>query len=262
MNELDVLVPLWPGECGSAGALWNLERPVLISIESLGTLARGQMLEMSPERARVQPDDPLFLFKKVRTNVRFRFADVVYSLNGTAITCDTDNCFDFDFDEVTRRDMAMLRALGIAAHDQEEELTADLVRHMLPVRRKRSKSEQRIVLNEAPPGGVERRQNRREELETQATLLVIDRGHNWRCTLLEISASGCRLFSDKPFDLEQNMRVEVEFIGLGIPFRLAAEIKLKEEEHLVGLHFTNMSIRCRQRLIELMGDLIEKNRGY
>jgi len=233
---------------------WMSDRPILITVETLGAVLKGQMLSMSPTSAILKPDEPLLLYNKVRTSVRFRFADILYSLSGTAVSSEEDESFFFDFDDVTRKDMAMLRALGIAS-----EQVCEPEASVRPVRRKRTRDEQRHVLHQGPPGGVERRRDPRMELEAQARLLVVEAGVMMNCTLLEISASGCRLYSEKPFQLQQDAHVEVEFVGLGYPFRLAAEVRLKGEEHVVGMRFTAMSTRCSERLKDLMDDLKEIN---
>jgi hypothetical protein len=261
MIKADVLVPLWPEKSGAMDMEWKSERPVLIAIESLGTRVLGKMLEMSPTRAQVLPDVPLLLFNKTRANVSFRVAEIAYSLSGVAITSECDESFLFEFDEVTRSDTVLQRSLGVtAAHLYEFDDGPPLALSL--DKRKRTSAEQRYVLDQPPPDGVERRVDRRQELETHASLLVLQRRQILKCTLIEVSASGCRLYSEVPFHLGKDARVEVEFVGLGQPFRLAAEIKPKDEEHLVGLRFTYMSSRCKERLLELLGDLAEMNARF
>jgi hypothetical protein len=253
MNQPEVLIPLWTKRGQSAGFEWRDERPVLVAVEALGTVIRGQMIQLSATSALIMPDDPCLLCNKVRSNVRFRSDDIVYFLSGKAISSDCDESIILDFDDVTRKDMAMLRSLGVIQNSASHTPAPPP-----PARVKRGKCEQRRVLHIPPPDGQERRIQTRHELETAATLVVLERGLVMKCTLLEVSLSGCRLFSDPPFSLPPDARVEVEFTGLGQPFRLAAEIKVKKEEHLLGLAFLPMSCRCQQRLQELTGELAEK----
>ena len=128
------------------------------------------------------------------------------------------------------------------------------------MKRKRTKEEQRRVRREHPPGGIERRIETRHELESACTLTVLEMGSAWKCRTLEISLSGCRLFSETPFEVLAESRVEVEFVGKGQPFRLAASAKIKGDEHLLGMHFMPMSQRCKDRLLELIGELAKPSK--
>jgi hypothetical protein len=257
MGQSDLLIPLWTKKGQSSSFGWKSERPVLVAVEALGAVIHGQMIQLNATSARIMLDEPCLLCNKVRTNVRFRSEDMVYFLSGKAMSSECDESITLEFDDVTRKDMAMLRALGIAsaAHRTPEEHKPSAP----PVKRKRTKEEQRRVLYLPPPNGIERRMDRRHELEVNANLMIVDKGITLRCTLLEVSVSGCRLFSEAPFNLPPDVRVEVDFIGLGHPFRLAAELKLKEDQHLVGLRFAPMSCRCNERLLELVGDLVERD---
>jgi hypothetical protein len=250
---------MWTAIGQSAGLDWMEKRPVLLAVEAMGTLMRGQMISLSATRAHIQSDDPFLLCNKVRASVRFRFADTVYALSGMAVSNEEDGSIRLDFDDVTRQDMALLRSLGVYCPDRA---AFPALTPAAPVLRKRSREEQRQVLHMSPPGGVERRVEARLDLETGATFHPVDHFMDLHCTLLEISLSGCRLFAETPFNLPPIPRAEVEFVGLGHPFRLAAEVKIKEEEHLVGLRFLPMSERCRERLIDLTGELREKTPAF
>jgi hypothetical protein len=239
-----------------AGSIWD-ERPVLISLEAKGTFMRGQMRALTSTSAQIVADDPCLLHNAVRADVRFRYEDTIYSLSGMAITNECDEIITLQFDLVTRQNMAMLRSLGVTPPEP----------HHRPVPspsgpRKRTKAEQRVVLHSPPPEGIERRVQPRYEFETVATLVVLDNGSALTTTLLEISLSGCRLFSETPFNLPAESRVEVRFLGQGLPFRLAGEAKLKRDEHLLGVFFSAMSSRCKERLRELIHELAERKAAH
>jgi hypothetical protein len=172
------------------------------------------------------------------------------------VSNDCDEGITLFFDDVTRKDMVMLRTFGVT--NTPVEAPAPLPEEP-PVKPKRTKAEQRNVRHEPPPGGMERRIQPRHELEAACTLTILDKGYVWKCSLLEISLSGCRLFSDTPFNISANTRVEVDFVGKGNPFRLAADVIVKDDEHLIGLHFVAMSSRCKDRLAELTSELAEKS---
>lgn len=246
------LVPLWIKRGQMAGSIFD-ERPVLISFETKGTFMRGQMRALTATSAQIVADDPCLLCNAVRANIRFRYEDTIYSLTGMAITNECDEIITLQFDHVTRQNMAMLRSLGATP---TEPLHRPVSSSSGP--RKRTKAEQRVVLHYPPPDGIERRIQPRYELETVATLVVLDKRSALKTTLLEISLSGCRLFSETPFNLPAESRVEIEFLGQGQPFRLAGEAKLKTDEHLLGIFFSAMSSRCKERLRELIKELSER----
>lgn len=258
LSQSNLLVPLWPDKEKSPGVVWD-DRPVLILFDALGSAMRGQVLDLSPTRAHIRPDDPFLLCNKTAANLKFRYADIVYSMTGTAVAGCSGTSFHLDFDEITRKDMALLRALGIAAA-AEKQMAAAAAHAAAQAQKRcgpRSRAEQRKVLHLPPPHGVERRMNPRLEMETTVQLTILETGKKLVSTMLDISMSGCRLYSDIPFHLIDHSRAEVEFIAHGHPFRLAAEIRVKEEEHLLGLRFLNMSCRFQDRLYELMGELAE-----
>jgi hypothetical protein len=242
----EALVPIWTdndpfAEPGKA------VRPVLVVVETLGTTLRGQMLNLTESDARVLPNEPFLMCSNVRVTTRFRSNDVVYSLSGLTLACDTDGSFGVVFDQITRQRMTAIH--GGAKEDEQ----ATAPRPEAP--RKRSKADQRRVLHSGPPGGIERRVHKRHELEVAATLVVVDMGQIYKCTLLEVSLSGCRLFNENPIHLAQNTQVEVEFCGRGYPLRLGGEVRVKSDEHVIGLEFSKASMRTRERLGELISEL-------
>jgi hypothetical protein len=134
--------------------------------------------------------------------------------------------------------------------DLPEELTGNF-----EGRPKRSKEAQRKVLHQGPPKGRERRVRARHEIEATASVVILNQGRILKCLVLEMSLSGCRLFGESPIHLEQNTPVEVEFTGRGYPLRLRAKVKLKSDEHVIGLEFTYATERVSESLNDLIGEL-------
>jgi hypothetical protein len=244
----EALVPIWTEDDFSL-ALSASERPVLIVVETLGTTLRGDLLNLGQTSATVHTRDPFLMCSNVRVTIRFRSNDVVYSLSGLTVASDANDNFSVVLDQVTRKNMANM--CGGTTGDGVAAVTAPCPE----TPRKRTKAEQRRVLHLGPPGGIERRIHKRHELEAAATLVVVDKGSVYKCILLELSVSGCRLFYENPIMLEQNTQVEVEFCGRGYPLRLGAAVRMKLDEHLVGLEFSKASMRTRERLGELIAEL-------
>jgi len=248
MFTADALVPIWSEPTSGTGATQTSNRPILIVVETLGATLRGQLLHLTESKAHVLPGEAFLMYSNVRVTLRFRSKDVVYNLSGLTLASDVDDSFWLVFDAVTRQQIVLF--VGGAPE-------AEKVPQAPPLQTQRSKAEQRIVRREPPPDGIERRGQTRHELEATATLVVLEKGRTFKCLLIEISLSGCRLFNEVPLTLERDTLVEVEFTGRGYPFRLAAKIRVKSDEHLVGLEFINASPRTLDRLKDLVTELEE-----
>ncbi len=258
------LIPIWIEEDGPAGLYKGAERPVLIEVEALGAALYGQMVKLTTFSIQVMPDEPILICPNVRVRASFRFADVEYTLSGLTVENDIAKGILFDFDFVTRRRMvtlaSSLKDAGLMQDggrppkpDPEEQETTGQ-----KVKPKPAKELLRRVRHEPPPGGIERRVHYRHELEAVVTLVVVNKGIVMRCLLLEISFSGCRVYSDVPIRILEDTHVEVDFIGQGYPFRMAARVRVKTDEHLLGLEFEKMNARTRDRLVDLLEELIGK----
>lgn len=242
----EALVPIWTND-DSSSEPDNNDRPVLVVVETLGATLRGKMLNLTQTNARILPSESFLMCSNVRVTVRFRSNDVIYSLSGLTVSCDVDDSFGVSFDQITRQKMTAIYG-GVNTVEQTLPPSPETPR-------KRTKAEQRRVLHQDPPGGVERRVHTRHEMEVAATLVVVDKGLVFKCTLLEVSLSGCRLFHETPLKMNQNTQVEVEFCGRGFPLRLGAAVKVKSDEHLIGLEFNKASMRTQERLSELIAEL-------
>jgi hypothetical protein len=246
MYIAEALVPIWIESGDGTSQAQTSNRPVLIVVETLGATLRGQLLNLTESKARVLPNDPFLMCSNVRVTLRFRWNDIVYTLSGLTEASGLGDSFHLVFDAVTRQKIIIF--VGAPKVDSPDSTTPEPPR-------KRSKDEQRIVRREPPPGGIERRVHARHELEASANLMVLERGRVFKCLILEISLSGCRLFNEIPISLDHDTQVEVEFTGHGYPFRLAAKVRTKSDEHLIGLEFMNASPRTLDRLKDLVTEL-------
>jgi hypothetical protein len=210
----------------------------------------------------VLPNEAFLVRANVSVTLRFRVADVEYTLSGSTAANDVNDDIVVNFDSVTRKRMA---ALGEHLNDRgllEACKTAAIAPQEPPrpesaAKPRPTKDELRRVRREKPPGGIERRVHHRHELEAVATLLIVNKGTVIKCLLLEISRSGCRVFSDAPFRIESETPVEVDFIGNGYPLRISAKVKVKTDEYVLGLEFQHMSSRTVERLLDLLVELGE-----
>lgn len=263
MSRPDSLVPMWIQQSGIAILDRMPRRPVLIEVDALGTVLHGQVIELSMCTARVRPDDPLFLWKNVKVAVRFRYSDVVYALEGTASTTHADESFTFDFDRVSRQRMEILHAQlktgGYLCSDEEEMASSPCEEEEAPeAARPKTKQELCAVHHGPAPEGQERRVHDRHTLLVTGTVQRVSHSSILKCQVLEVSLGGCRIYTDHPNTLTLGDQVEVQFVGCGFPFRLAARVQFVLEAHVAGLKFLHMSMRTSERLLDLVRELREK----
>lgn len=267
MSRTEALVPMWIQKSGNRVLDGMSSRPVLIEVETLGAVLRGEMVELNMCEARVLPGDPLLLWKNVRLTVRFRYADVVYHLSGNTKESYPDHSFTFDFDKVTRQRMGALREqLRNGGYLKSSEIAPEADSTCEEQVPKDAKGEEREPPTEdlsrvrhlPAPSGQERRLHQRHELHVDATVQKISSSNILRCQVLEISLGGCRIYTDRPNDYVLGDRVEVQFVGRGGPFRLSASVQFERAEHLAGLKFTHMSMRTSDRLVDLVRELSEQ----
>jgi len=251
MYIAEALVPIWIESDDGTDQTQTSGRPILIVVEALGATLRGQLLQLTESKAQVLPNEPFLMSNNVRVTLRFRRKDTVYTLSGVTEASEQGDSFHVAFDAVTREKISIF--VGKPKEDPAESAAP-------PPPPKRSKEEQRKVRREKPPDGVERRVHARHELGASANLMVLARGGVIKCLVLELSLSGCRLFNEIPLSLEHDTAVEVEFTGHGYPFRLAAKVRVKADEHLIGLEFMNASKRTLDRLQDLVAELEEGQR--
>jgi len=176
-----------------------------------------------------------------------------------AISCEPRRTIVLEFDKATRTNLAMLRNLGMAPAAAASSHPPSASASNPPAVGQRAKEEQRIVLHLPPPNGIERRVEPRFNFGSRASLFLCEFGNSMSCEILEISRSGCRLFSDVPFMLPENMPVEVSFHAAGEHERFSALIRPKLDAHLTGLLFVDMGARRQSRVDGLVAELKERN---
>lgn len=269
--KAEALVPLWIEKSGIEVLDKKAHRPVLIEMESLGKVMRGQMLHLTSSGASIMPDDTFLIWNSVHVKVSFRFGDVVYALTGMTMLSEPDFRFRFEFDAVTRKSFIILgKNLGEAglldAADIEQIFAAKEAESQKSESKpesqaKKSKIHARLVRHEAPPGGRERRVHHRYDIDVGAKLAIINSDSNFECTVLELSLGGCRVFTEAPNNIETDTQVEVQFVSCGYPLRMPAKIQVKSGTNILGLKFLQMSNRIRERLQSLIWEVAEKEKG-
>jgi hypothetical protein len=105
------------------------------------------------------------------------------------------------------------------------------------------------------PTARNRRKTLRHEVDTSATVFLVNVGSTLRGRILDLSVSGCRVRTDERFPVGIYTRVETEFRLEGLPFRLGGVIQAIHDRNTVGIHFLDLSDRKREQVEELIEEI-------
>jgi c-di-GMP-binding flagellar brake protein YcgR len=109
------------------------------------------------------------------------------------------------------------------------------------------------------PSRHERRKESREEVDTSAEILLVNVGSILRGRIHDLSLGGCRIRTEVYFPVGIYTRVEVEFRIEGLPFRLGGVIQDIHDRKTVGIRFLDLSVRKRQQILDLIGEIAESH---
>ena len=101
----------------------------------------------------------------------------------------------------------------------------------------------------------DRRGQVRHEVDTFATILLVNVGSALRGRILDLSLSVCRILTGDRFPVGVYTRVEAGFRLEGLPFRLSGVIQAMHNRNTVGIRFLDLSRRKRQRVADLIDDI-------
>jgi c-di-GMP-binding flagellar brake protein YcgR len=121
------------------------------------------------------------------------------------------------------------------------------------------------VQRPAKPVKRERRAQSRHEVDTSATIHLINVGSTLHGRINDLSLGGCRIRTHERFPVGIYTRVETEFQVDGLPFRLGGVIQAVHDRDRfnVGIRFLDMSERKRaqvEHLIEEIDEMRERKR--
>lgn len=116
----------------------------------------------------------------------------------------------------------------------------------------------------AQAGGRDRRAASRHEVDTSATILLVNIAARLKGRIIDLSLGGCRIRTDERFPVGIYTRIETEFNLEGLPFRLGGVVQAIQGKDVVGIRFLDMSERKKEQLKQLTDELEEtlaKNRA-
>jgi c-di-GMP-binding flagellar brake protein YcgR len=106
-----------------------------------------------------------------------------------------------------------------------------------------------------PAKARDRRAQARSEIDSTATILLVNVGSALRGHILDLSVGGCRIRTDEKFPVGIYTRVETEFHLQGLPFRLGGVIQAIHNRFMVGIRFLDLSERKRQQVLDLIDEI-------
>ena len=110
--------------------------------------------------------------------------------------------------------------------------------------------------------GRDRRKTTRHEVDTSATIFLVNVGSTLRGRILDLSLSGCRIRTDERFPVGIYTRVETEFRLEGLPFRLGGVIQSIHDRNHVGIRFLDLSERKREQVSDLIAEIDELHAAH
>ncbi|MFZ1087017.1 MAG: PilZ domain-containing protein, partial [Terracidiphilus sp.] len=108
---------------------------------------------------------------------------------------------------------------------------------------------------ELPEKREERRASPRLAVEEPAAIVILEEGVGFRCSVLDLSLSGCRLHTSLRFPGSAWDRVEISFKLRGISLRFSGEIQWIDGRQKVGIRFINLTPRRRTELAEVLAEI-------
>jgi c-di-GMP-binding flagellar brake protein YcgR len=103
----------------------------------------------------------------------------------------------------------------------------------------------------------DRRSQSRHEVDTSATILLVNIASRIQGRILNLSMGGCRIRTEERFPVGIYTRVEAEFHLEGIPFRLGGVVQAIQDRQFVGVRFLDMSVRKREQVEQLIAEIEE-----
>lgn len=111
------------------------------------------------------------------------------------------------------------------------------------------------------PAARDRRSQSRHEVDTSATILLVNVASRIQGRILNLSMGGCRVRTEERFPVGIYTRVETEFHLEGMPFRLGGVVQAIQERQYVGVRFLDMSVRKREQVEQLIAEIDELNQA-
>ncbi len=239
---------------------YSVDEDSVVLFVGYGAPLEARLVDLSQEGCRLRVKAPVAARARLPVEVFFKINGISFRFRGILQWTDGQNLLGIRFVNVIPQRMVQLAnvicMMGEAADARAEAVSlvvAEQGSAQPPAQPEAGPQSAR------KPVGRERRQQSRHEVDTTATILLVNVGSTLRGRILDLSLTGCRIRTDERFPVGIYTRVETEFRLEGLPFRLGGVIHAIHNRNMVGIRFLDLSDRKREQVLDLI-DEIERMR--
>ena len=237
---------------------YSVDEDSVVLFVGYGAPLEARLVDLSQEGCRLRTKERVTARNRLPVEVFFKINGISFRFRGVLQWTDGQNLLGIRFVNVVPRRMVEL-ANVICTMEETSEARADAVNLMVaeqeaPQLAGRETTERAQNRNREPVAGAgmelpeparpgvhaplpeartqapkapsrrERRQQARHEVDTTATILLVNVASTLKGRILDLSLTGCRIRTDERFPVGIYTRVETEFRLEGLPFRLGGVI--------------------------------------
>jgi hypothetical protein len=235
---------------------FSVDEESVVLFVGYGAPHQARLVDLSQEGCRIRTREPVAARSRLPVEVFFKVNGVSFRFRGVLQWSDGHNLLGIRFVNVVPRRMVEL-ANVICTMEETSEARAEAVNLLVADQGPLQPPAQPepAPQTERKPVGRERRQQSRHEVDTTATILLVNVGSTLRGRILDLSLTGCRIRTDEHFPVGIYTRVETEFRYQGLPFRLGGVIQAIHNRDTVGIRFLDLSERKREQVLELIAEI-------
>ncbi|HEY1805377.1 MAG TPA: PilZ domain-containing protein [Terracidiphilus sp.] len=242
---------------------YSVDEDSVVLFVGYGAPLQARLVDLSQEGCRLRTNPPVAARARLPVEVFFKINGISFRFRGVLQWSDGQGLLGIRFVNVVPRRMVEL-AQVICSMEEESEVGADAV-NLLAAEQPVAEAPTRPDTEPLParkPVGRERRQQTRLDVDTTATIYLVNVASRLQGRILDLSLSGCRIRTDEHFPVGIYTRVETEFRLQGLPFRLGGVIQAIHDRNTVGIRFLDVSQRKREQVLELIGEIEEMRAAH
>jgi len=234
----------------------SVDEESVVLFVGYGAPLQARLVDLSQEGCRLRTRGPVTARSRIPVEVFFKINGISFRFRGVLQWTDGHNLLGVRFVNVIPQRMVEL-AHVICTMDEAAEARAEGINMLVAEQMSTRPLAPLDPVAQTPrkPVGRERRQQSRHEVDTTATIFLVNVGSTLRGRILDLSLTGCRVRTDEHFPVGIYTRVETEFRYQGLPFRLGGVIQAIHDRSTVGIRFLDLSSRKREQVLELIGEI-------
>jgi len=235
---------------------YSVDEESVVLFVGYGAPVQARLVDLSQEGCRIRTREPVTARSRLPVEVFFKVNGVSFRFRGMLQWTDGNNLLGIRFVNVIPQRMVEL-AHVICTMEETSEARGEALNMLVAAQGSPQPPAPTEPVPQSPrkPMGRERRQQSRHEVDTTATILLVNVGSTLRGRILDLSLAGCRIRTDEHFPVGIYTRVEIEFRYQGLPFRLGGVIQAIHDRDTVGIRFLDLSQRKREQVLELIGEI-------